>query len=65
MKPTHVLIDRTRIVKSMIKKYTPVDETKIRIVYNASRFKIDQEIFDFHTKADRDLTIDIMDDIFL
>jgi hypothetical protein len=48
-----ILINSTRIIKSSIKRYCPVDDTKIALYYTTSRSKIENEMFDMETKDEQ------------
>lgn len=58
-----VEIMETRIRKTCIKKYYPVGETKIGIVYNTSRYKIDLETIDCKDNEMREDLLTILDNL--
>ena len=60
-----VLINETRIRKSTIKRYVPMDKNRITIYYSQGRNKVDYESFPFASLEDRDDTMDYLDLNFL
>lgn len=56
-----VNINGIRIRKTTIKKYAPVNETKINIFYNTSRYKMDIETIDLITTTNREDKLEELD----
>ncbi len=53
----------TRIRQSKIQKYSPLNRTGISVYYTASRYKVDNEIFEFETEQKRNEFLLQMDEL--
>ncbi len=58
-----VTIQKTRILKSTIKKYVPQGDKKLLIHYSPSRSRTDYEAFDFSSQQERDEMLKLLDEI--
>ena len=58
-----IKIKDTRLRNNTIKRYAPIDENSIVVYYSASRYKIDKEVFRFIDKKERDVYINILDEL--
>lgn len=58
-----VIINQTRIRKSIIKCYLPVNETYLKVVYTPSRTQPNNEVFQFPTQEDRDNMVSFLDNV--
>jgi hypothetical protein len=56
-----IQIQETRLQKSTIKRYQPVEDNRLAVYFNASRTKVDKEIFTFASKKERDSMIATLD----
>ena len=60
-----IKIQNVRLRKSSIKKYAPLQDTKVNIYFSVSRYKTDLETFTFESQSDRNNFIEELDNIFV
>ena len=60
-----VKIKEVRYVKSIIKKYKPLNQKSIVLYFNSSRFKAECETINFSSKTERDSIINELDSHYL
>lgn len=56
-----IKIQETRYLKSIIKKYKPLNAKSIVLYFNSSRFKAECETITFSSKAKRDEKLNELD----
>ena len=58
-----IKLNDVRLRTNTIKRYSPIDENMIVVYYSASRYRIDKEVFRFIDKKERDVYINILDEL--
>lgn len=56
-----ILIQDTRLLRSVIKRYQPIGECDLAIYFSPLRGKMDKEIFKYDTKEKRDEMLQLLD----
>jgi len=56
-----IQIKDTRLLKSTIKRYQPINDTQIAIYFSASRSKIDKEVFTFDSVQEQKEMLNFLD----
>lgn len=56
-----VQINSVRLSKNTIKRYQPVNDKELAIYFNATRTKIDKEIFKFSSNEARNNMLHLLD----
>jgi hypothetical protein len=58
-----IQIKDTRLLKSTIKRYQPIDDARIAIYFSASRSKTDKEVFTFDSIQEQKEMLNFLDQL--